>query len=100
MRQKSIGHEITFDEDQTSFALLRGQLGRLVEDVGWRLRQHGLYARTVTLKIRYYDFKTITRSHTHETSFCDDDTIFQTAVSLLEKERLRPVRLIGVTVST
>lgn len=96
---KSIGHEITFDEDQTSFALIRGQLGRLVEDVGWRLRQHGLYARTVTLKIRYYDFKTITRSHTHETSFCDDDTIFQTAVSLLEKERLRPVRLIGVTVS-
>ena len=97
---KSIGHEITFDDDVASLGILKSQLGRLVEDVGWRLRRHNLYARTVTLKVRYYNFKTITRSHTHETSFCDDDTIFQTAFSLLQGVKLQPVRLLGVTVSS
>lgn len=96
---KSIGHEITFEEDVTSLAILKSQLGRLVEDVGWRLRRHNLYARTVTLKLRYYNFKTITRSQTHVTAFCDDDTIFDTAFQLLEREKLQPVRLLGVTVS-
>ncbi len=96
---KSIGHEITFEDDVTSLAILKSQLGRLVEDVGWRLRRHNLYARTVTLKVRYYNFRTITRSHTLEAAFCDDDTIFHTSFRLLEGEKLQPIRLLGVTVS-
>ena len=59
---QSIGHEITFDEDQDSFSFLRQQLARMSEKVGWRLRNQGFYARTVSIKVRFGDFKTLTRS--------------------------------------
>jgi len=97
---QSIGHEITFPEDQESFAFLRQQLAKMSEKVGWRLRQQGLFARTVSIKVRFGDFKTITRSHTLDYSFNDDDTIFQEALHLLEQVKLRPVRLLGVAVSS
>lgn len=96
---QSIGHEITFPEDQESIAFLRRQLAQMSEKVGWRLREQGLHARTVSIKVRFYDFKTITRSHTFSYSFHDDDTIFKEALHLLEQIKLQPVRLLGVTVS-
>ena len=96
---QSIGHEITFDEDQESTAFLRRQLAQMVEKVGWRLRRQGFYARTVSIKVRFYDFRTITRSHTLNHSFNDDDTIFREALHLLEQIKLQPIRLLGVTVS-
>lgn len=96
---QSIGHELTFAEDQESFAFLRQQLAQMSEKVGWRLRKQGFYARTVSIKVRFEDFKTITRSHTLNYSFNDDDTIFREALHLLEQVKLRPVRLLGVTVS-
>ncbi|NMB01079.1 MAG: DNA polymerase IV [Firmicutes bacterium] len=97
---QSIGHEITFAEDQDSGTFLRQQLAQMSEKVGWRLRNQGLYARTVSIKVRFEDFKTITRSHTLNYSFNDDDTIFREALHLLEQVQLRPVRLLGVTVSS
>ncbi|MGI6651033.1 MAG: DNA polymerase IV [Limnochordia bacterium] len=96
---QSIGHEITFDEDQESLAFLRRQLAQMVEKVGWRLRKQQLFARTVSIKVRFYDFRTITRSHTLSHSFNDDDTIFREALHLLEQIKLQPIRLLGVTVS-
>jgi DNA polymerase-4 len=96
---QSIGHEITFSEDQDNPSFLRQQLAQMGEKVGWRLREQGLYARTVSIKVRFYDFKTITRSHTLNYSFNDDDTIFREALHLLEQIKLQPVRLLGVTVS-
>ncbi len=96
---KSIGHEVTFHDDQTSFPFLRSQLGQMAEKVGWRLRNHGLYARTITIKVRFHNFRTITRSHTVQNPFCDDDTIFSEALHLLENEKLEPVRLLGVSVT-
>lgn len=96
---QSIGHEITFSEDQESVSFLRQQLAQMSEKVGWRLREQGFYARTVSIKVRFYDFKTLTRSHTLDYSFNDDDTIFREALHLLEQIRLQPVRLLGVTVS-
>ena len=78
---------------------MRQQLAQMGEKVGWRLRQEGFYARTVSIKVRFYDFRTITRSHTLEYSFNDDDTIFGEALHLLEQIKLQPVRLLGVTVS-
>lgn len=96
---QSIGHEITFPEDQESLAFLRQQLAQMSEKVGWRLREHELYARTVSIKVRFHDFRTITRSHTLNYSFHDDDTIFREALHLLEQIKLQPVRLLGVTVS-
>lgn len=97
---QSVGHEITFPEDQESFPFLRQQLAKMSEKVGWRLRQQGLYARTVSIKVRFGDFKTITRSHTLDYSFNDDDTIFREALHLLEQVKLKPVRLLGVSVSS
>ncbi len=96
---QSIGHEITFAEDHESLSFLRQQLAQMGEKVGWRLREQGLYARTVSIKVRFSDFKTITRSHTLNHSFNDDDTIFREALHLLEQIKLQPVRLLGVTVS-
>jgi DNA polymerase-4 len=96
---QSIGHEITFDEDQDSFSFLRQQLARMSEKVGWRLRNQGFYARTVSIKVRFGDFKTLTRSHTLDYSFNDDDTIFGEALHLLQQVKLKPVRLLGVSVS-
>ncbi|HHY10395.1 MAG TPA: DNA polymerase IV [Firmicutes bacterium] len=96
---KSIGHEVTFSHDQTNAAFLRSQLAQMSEKVGWRLREKKFYARTVSIKVRFEDFETITRSQTHATPFNDDDTIFSQALHLLESVKPKPVRLLGVTVS-
>lgn len=96
---KSIGHEVTFSEDQINPTIVRQQLAVLCEKVGWRLREQKFHAKTVAIKVRFANFKTITRSHTLNYSFNDDDTIFATAIHLLEEIEIRPIRLIGVTVS-
>jgi len=75
---------------------LRQQLARLSEKVGWRLRQDGLHAKTVSIKVRFHNFKTLTRSHTMDLAFNDDDTIFREALHLFEQIKLEPVRLLGV----
>ncbi len=59
---KSISHEHTFNEDTADVEQLESTLARLSEMVCRRLREHGLYARTVQLKLRYKDFSTITRA--------------------------------------
>ena len=58
-----------------------------------------LYARTITIKVRYNDFTTITRSHS-EAATRDEDDIRRRAVALLEKTEAgrRPIRLLGVSV--
>ncbi len=95
----SIGREITFSEDITGPDELFSYLLALAEDVGWQLRQERLFARTVTIKVRYPSFETVTRSKTIE-PFSLDEEIYQTAVDLLNKLKiLQPVRLLGVTVS-
>jgi len=58
---KSISHEHTFSEDTADAAQIDATLARLSEMVGRRLREHGLRARTIQLKLRYKDFSTITR---------------------------------------
>ena len=59
---KSISHEHTFSEDTADAEQFESTLARLTEMVCRRLREHGLYARTVHLKLRYKDFSTITRA--------------------------------------
>ncbi len=61
---KSISHEHTFERDTADQELLESTLVRLASMVGRRLREHGLFARTVQLKLRYHDFVTITRART------------------------------------
>ncbi len=95
---KSISHEHTFDVDTAEAAALEATLARLSVMVGRRLREHGLYARTVQLKLRYKDFTTLTRALTldHAT---DLDTELLDTVRLLFRKNWKPgaaVRLLGV----
>lgn len=98
-RIKSIGHETTFPQDLCDYEELQTTLLKLSVDVGRRLRKNSLKGKTITLKVRYADFRTLTRSHTLLRTTDLDDVIYQEACSLLEEVSLKePVRLIGVTV--
>ena len=61
---KSISNETTFEHDIADMDVLRAWLVDLIEQVGCRLRRHGLRGRTVHLKVRFADFSLITRSQT------------------------------------
>ena len=61
---KSISNETTFEHDIADMEVLRAWLVDLTEQVGCRVRQHGLRGRTVHLKVRFADFSLITRSQT------------------------------------
>ncbi len=99
---KSISRETTFGKDILSHSLLQATLRYLSERVGSDLRQRGKQARCVTLKVRYSDFTTITRSHSLSQASDSDQTLFDTGVELLKKalyQEKQPVRLIGIGVS-
>ena len=76
-------------------------LWELVEEVGGRLRREELFARCLTVKIRYANFQTITRSRTLPTPTCFDKEIFEVVSDLLRQNvsRGRAVRLLGVSAS-
>ena len=95
----SISRETTFARDTGDRTFLSGKLRYLAEKVGADLRQQGKQARCVTVKIRYADFTTITRSHTLSQATDTDQTIFQTGDDLMRKALTadrRAVRLIGI----
>lgn len=97
---KSLGKETTFPVDVPDGPQLRAHLARLVASVGERMRRRGLYPRTVTVKVRFPDFTTRTRSRTVAEGIRDDETLFRHASALLDGFRLRrPLRLLGVSVS-
>jgi len=99
---KSISRETTFAEDTLNGAFLKAILRYLCERVGAELRQDGRHARTITLKLRYSDFETITRRFSSKESTDADEVIFAGAVRLLEQAlsgKRNPVRLIGIGVS-
>jgi DNA polymerase IV len=99
-RPKSIGHEETFAQDHHQRRTLERELVRLGDSVGARLRAHGLAGRTVTLKVRFRDFRTITRSTTLDGATDSAQTIVVAAKTLLAAVDPSPgVRLIGVSVS-
>ncbi len=95
---KSISHEHTFSVDIADPQHLEATLLRLAEMVGRRLREAGLHARTVQLKLRYDDFTTITRAHTLPRATQLDVELFQAARKLFRDnwQRGRPIRLLGV----
>jgi len=99
---KSIGRERTFPQDLSSLAELEQVLLEEVQDVARRLQDHGLLARTVTLKLRFRDFMTITRSQTLAGPTDVTQELWQAAKKLLRKARaegVRPLRLLGMHVS-
>lgn len=97
---KSIGQEETFPRDVYDPEVLRAEARRLAERVGHRLREHGMAGRTVTIKVRYPDFQTVTRSATVPEPTSASADIARQAVELLGRAELeRGVRLLGVSVS-
>ena len=99
---KSISRETTFSEDTSDRAFLSATLHYLGERVGADLRSHRKQAKCVTLKLRYADFESITRSRTSREAFDADRVIFEVGRELLEEaleQRAIPVRLIGIGVS-
>jgi len=95
--EKSVGHEETFHDDIADPAALRAELRRLSDRVGARLRRHGWEAATISIKIRYSDFTTITRSQTLETRTAVGQRIGDAAHELFDAvDHRQPVRLVGV----
>jgi DNA polymerase-4 len=96
---KSMGAEETFARDHRDAERLRQTLRGQAERVGRELRAEGFAGRTVTLKLRFADFRTISRSHTGDPTQ-DGLTIYREASALLARVVLhQPVRLIGLSVS-
>lgn len=96
--EKSIGAEETFAVDTGDNALLHRELLRLSHRTAERLRSTGMMARTISLKLRYADFSTITRSRTVHTPVDSAQLIYAVTVQLLDSvgPRSMTVRLVGV----
>ncbi len=98
---KSVSHEHTFNEDTHDQDRLESTLAHLAEKVARRLREHGLKARTIQLKLRYTDFTTITRAQTLPVPTQLDIGIIEASRRLLRTnwEKGRDIRLIGIHAS-
>lgn len=98
---KSIGAEDTFPEDLTGVEDMHGELDKLAVVVNRRVLEHGLKGRTITLKIKYSDFRIITRSKSFPQPIHDQPTIAATAKELLLITELEgaKIRLLGITLS-
>lgn len=97
---KSESAEGTFAADLQDREKLRAALLAHAEKVGNRLRRHGYAGRTITLKIKFSDFRIITRSQTLARRTSSTRAIYMAGCELLEREPLpKPVRLIGIGVS-
>lgn len=95
---RSMGREITFEQDVNEREELERVLLGFSEYLGRRLRTAGLKARSVSIKVRYQNFKTVTRSRTVCPSFCSDLEIYDTAIALLQETQPGRIRLIGLQV--
>lgn len=97
---KSSGTENTFSSDLTDLTQIRAEIDGMARDgAGW-LERKSLLCRTVTIKVRYSDFATITRSNSRLPPTRDVEEIVQRALALLDRTEAgrRPVRLLGVSV--
>ena len=95
---RTISRETTLETDSADPLFLESTLSYLTEKAAGQLRESKLFARTVMLKLRYSDFKTVTRSKTLEMPTAEDHTLFKTGAGLFRKlftRRVR-VRLIGI----
>ncbi|MBF4982864.1 DNA polymerase IV [Nonlabens mediterrranea] len=98
--RKSLGAERTFSENISSEIFMKERLTQIAEEIEKRLAKNDVAGKTVTLKIKYSDFKTQTRSKTLPHFIRTKDLILATAIELMEQEGFREsVRLLGITLS-
>jgi DNA polymerase-4 len=99
-KPKSIGHEETFARDVHDHVRLHHEVVRMADGVATRLRRSKLTGRTVTLKVRFGDFRTITRATTLPGAVDDAPAVARAANELLAAVDVSPgVRLLGVSVT-
>ncbi|GAA4683611.1 DNA polymerase IV [Frondihabitans cladoniiphilus] len=98
--EKSVGHEVTFENDVLGADHIRRELFRLSDQVGRRLRAAGAVGRTVVLKLRFGDFQTITRSKTLADPTDLGRRIYEEVRGVYEAtgKQDTPIRLVGVRV--
>ena len=99
--RKSVGCEHTLDRDITTPSSVIIELYHVATELVKRLEKNGFCGNTLTLKIKFYDFKQITRSLTQEKDLHELTDILPLAKQLLKEVdySIRPIRLIGLTVS-
>jgi DNA polymerase IV len=98
---KSLAAEDTFPHDLTTLDEMNAELEKIATTVCSRLEKYKLKGRTITLKIKYSDFKIITRNQSFAHTISDRETILDTAKRLLESTGItdKKVRLLGISVS-
>ena len=100
-RPKSIGRESTFPQDTSDRAEVRAMLYSLTERAARQLREEGLLARCVTVRVRYADFQTVTAARTLPALTDQDKVFYEIALEQVERLMIRrmQIRLVGVTLS-
>lgn len=97
---KSVAAEHTFNENLTSEIYMQQRLEQIASELERRLKKHNISGKTVTLKIKYSNFTTQTRSKTLPYFIADKGLLAETAKDLLYQERLKEsVRLLGISLS-
>ena len=97
---KSVAAEHTFNENLTSEIFMIEKLERISEELERRLKRHAISGKTVTLKIKYSDFTTQTRSKTLPYFISDKGLLLEAAKELLFQERMKDsVRLLGISLN-
>ena len=98
---KSISHENTFNQDTNNLEVIYATLAHLVQKAAHRLREHKMYARSITLKLRDLDFHTITRAVSLEEATHLDSEILESVLTLLKQnwDSQLKIRLLGVALS-
>jgi len=100
-QRKSLSTERTFPSDLSNLAEMDEILAKMAEEVSSGLGRRRLAGCTVTLKVRFSDFRTLTRSHTFPAPIDEQATLYTCAAELLRRTEAprRPVRLLGLGVS-
>ena len=97
---KSVAAEHTFNENLTSEIFMIAKLERIASELENRLKKYNISGKTVTLKIKYSDFTTQTRSKTLPYFISDKGLLLETAKELLFQERMKDsVRLLGISLN-
>jgi DNA polymerase-4 len=98
---KSVSSEITFLTDKDSLPLLNVELYNLAKEVIQRMKDESFYGKTVTLKVKYSDFKIITRSKTFAHNITDFYFLWNSAKEILKQIDMsqRKIRLLGLGIS-
>jgi DNA polymerase-4 len=97
--RKSVGTENTFARDLVEIRDVHEKVGEMAREVGDWLVRKGMFARTITLKVRYNDFTTVTRSHSERVPTQSIEMLVSRALALIDRTECgrRPVRLLGVS---